>query len=64
MLCANPSPDSCVRGQWLRKLEVGGAEPPGEPVLWVPFLYREALSMVQGSAISGQDDAEQLELDL
>jgi hypothetical protein len=35
-----------------------------EPAFWVPFLYREALRMVQGSAIPGQDDDQQLETDL
>lgn len=33
------------------------------PVFWVPFLYREALRMVQGSAIPGQDDEDRLEAD-
>lgn len=48
-------------------VEVGFFERRGardDPAFWVPFLYREALNMVQGSAIPGQDDGEQLELDL
>ncbi len=34
-----------------------------KPVFWVPFLYREALRMVQGAATSEPDDTQQSDFD-